>query len=129
MTEIAIYKVLSSPLFVWVPAIFGTRVNRMRGIVVMSIALTVFLTMVDVNGAIRPSVGSHSGPLGILKTYFVQIVFQTVFFAPIGFVALYFFERVTGDVWRMICFRRTERLSFSETWTRAWGPPQTQNPT
>jgi hypothetical protein len=124
MTENEIYQMLASPLVVWVPATFGSRVNRLRGIMIMSLALTILLSMVYVNGDIRPSVGSHSGPLGILKAYFVQILFLTAFFTPIAFFALYHFERVTGDVWRMICLRNTEDLSFSETWAHAWGQTQ-----
>jgi hypothetical protein len=122
MTEFEIYKVLSSPLLVWVPAIFGSRVNRMRGVIAMSIALTVFQAMIHVNSRIIPSVGSQSGPLGILNTYWVEILPLSVIGAPIAFFVLYFFERVMGDVWRMICFRPTEQLSFSETWTRVWKP-------
>ena len=129
MTENEIYQMLSSPLVVWVPAVFGSRVNRLRGIMLMSLTLTVFLVMIYVNGDIRPSVGSHAGPLGILKTYLVQILFLTAFFTPIAFFALYYFERVTGDVWRMICLRNTEPLSFSETWARAWGQTQNANTT
>lgn len=121
MTENEIFQMLSSPLIVWVPAIFGSRVNRLRGIMLMSLTTTVFLVMVYVNVDIRPSVGSHSGPLGILKAYLVQILFLTTFFTPIAFFALYSFERVTGDIWRMICLRDTDRLSFSETWASAWG--------
>ncbi len=129
MTESEINQMLSSPLIVWMPAVFGCRVYRLRGIMLMSLTLTVFLVMINVNGGIRPSVGSHAGPLGILKAYLVQILFLTTFFTPITFFALYYFERVTGDLWRIICLRQTEPLSFSETWVRAWGQTQKANNT
>ena len=124
MTENEIFQMLSSPLIVWVPAIFGSRVNRLRGIMLMSLTTTVLLVMVYVNGDIRPSVGSHSGPLGILRAYLVQILFLTAFFTPPAFFALYYFERVTGDLWRMLCLRKNERLSFSAAWSLSWGHTQ-----
>ncbi len=56
MTENEIFQVLSSPLIVWLPAIFGSRVNRLRGIMLMSLTTTVLLVMVYVNGDIRSGV-------------------------------------------------------------------------
>lgn len=85
--------------------------------------------MVYVNCDIRPSVGSHAGPVGILNAYLLQILFLTIYFTPLAFFALYFFERVVGDVWRTICLRDTEPLTFLETWKRAWGKDQNANAT
>lgn len=129
MTEKELYSMLSSPLLVWIPAVFGTRVNRMRGVMVMSISLTFFLTLVYIDDDIRPSMGHLGGPIGIIKHYFIQLVFMTILTSPLTFVGLYFFERVAGDIWRAVCFLTTERLTFSETWTRIWGRRRPQTPT
>ena len=125
MTELEINKMLISPLFVWIPAVFGSRVTRMRGIMAMSISLTLFLTMIYIDDDLRPSIGSRGGPIGIVQFYFIQLIFMTAITIPLTFVALYYFERVTGDIWRSIWFLETEILSLSETWARAWGrePP------
>ena len=125
MTEGELNKLMISPLFVWVPAIFGSRVNRMRGVLVMSVCLTLFLTLVYIDDGMRPSIGSLAGPIGIIQTYFIQTMFMTAITTPLTFIGLYYFERVTGDIWRLICFQRTEPLTFSETWERTWGrkPP------
>lgn len=125
MTERELFSMLLSPLFVWVPAVFGTRVNRMRGVMLMSSSLTFFLTMVYIDDDMQPSIGHLGGPIGIIKHYFIQLFFMTIVTSPVTFGGLYFFERVAGDIWRAICFQPTERLTFSETWERTWGrkPP------
>ncbi|MCA9206592.1 MAG: hypothetical protein KDA59_26240 [Planctomycetales bacterium] len=50
---------------------------------------------------------------------------MTAITSPFVFIGFYYYERVTGDIWRKICFQRTENLTFSQTWERAWGrnPP------
>lgn len=127
ITEVAFNKQLVSPLLVCLPAVVGTRVNRMRGVMAMAISITLFWAMIYVDDDIRPSTGSTHGPAGIVRFYFAQLVFVSVLAVPFVFTALHFFERVAGDMLRLICFQRTERLTFSETWERAWGrklPPK-----
>ena len=125
MTELELEKMLISPFLVWIPAVFGTRVNRMRGIMAMSISTALFLNMVYVDDGMCPSIGSHAGPMGIIQSYLIELIFMTAITSPFVFIGFYYYERVTGDIWRKICFQRTENLTFSQTWERAWGrnPP------
>ena len=121
MTETELNKLLLSPVFAWIPAVFGNRVDRMRGVLVMTVSLTFCLTMVYIDDGVCPSTGSLAGPIGIIQDYFIGLLFMTAISAPFVFFPMYFFERVTGDIWRFICFRPTENLTFKETWERAWG--------
>jgi hypothetical protein len=120
LTELELGKMLASPLFVWLPSIFGTRVNRMRGVALMSISQTVILAMIWFNWGMIPSIGHLAGPMGILRQHWIEILFLATLFTPFTFFALYFYERVTGDLWRIVLGRPTKRMTFSETWTRAW---------
>ena len=121
MTEGEIYRMLASPLFVWIPAVFGSRINRMRGITVMSASSTLFLMMIQFNGSMVPSVGSRSGAIGVFFAHLGEIMIFGIFLWPIGFLCHYFYERVTGDLWRMIWMLPTENVSFGDTWRLAWG--------
>ena len=125
MTEREIYKMLASPLFVWLPAVFGNRVTRMRGVTIMSGSSILFLMMIYFNHGIVPSLGSHSGPIAVLLANIFPILICGIVCWPLGFFCHYFYERVLGDLWRMIWILPTESVSFSETWRLAWG----RNPT
>ena len=129
LEEHEILSLYLSPVFAWLPAVFGSQVDRLRGVMVLSVTMTVFLTMVDVNGNVRPSVGSHAGPLGIVQTYFLEILVYTAFYTPFTFVAMYFYERVFGDLWRTVCFQRTERIRFWDVWEQAWTENGSMNAT
>ena len=125
MSEAEFYKMLASPLFVWLPAVFGSRVARMRGIVVMSATSTLFLMMIYHNGSMVPSVGSTSGAIGVFLANLGPIMCTGIVLWPIGFACHYFYERVIGDLWRMVWMLPTETLSFSDAWKLAWSrkPP------
>ena len=122
LSETAIYNMLASPLFVWIPAVFGNRVTRMRGITIMSGTSVLFLMMVYWNVVgIVPSIGSRGGPIAVLLGNIFPIFVAGILFWPVGFFCHYFYERVIGDLWRMVWRLPTESVSFTETWQSAWG--------
>lgn len=121
LTEAGMNKKWASTFLVWLPAIFGTRVLRLRGLAVLSLWITCLFAMISSNGTLRPSIGHLAGVQGIIETYWMDIAATTFTYFPIVFAILYLPERVFGDAWRALCRLPTANLSFGETWRMAWG--------
>jgi hypothetical protein len=120
LTEMGVFKKWASTCLFWIPAVFGNRVMRFRGLAVIAIATTCLLVMISINGMLRPSIGHLAGVTGIIKAFYLEIVVATVFWSPFVFAMLYFPERVFGDVWRALWLQSTPNISFSEIWNAAW---------
>jgi len=120
LTEFGMYKMWASPFLVWIPAIFGTRATRFRGLAVMSFLVGVCFAMISINGMLTPSIGHLRGAMGLFASNFVSIIFTSLVWSPFVFGILYFVERVFGDIWRAVWFLNTEQMTFAETWGAAW---------
>ena len=120
LSETGMYKMWASPFLIWLPAIFGTRVMRFRGLTILALSVSCLFAMISINGMMRPSIGHLAGVSGIIKHHYVEIIFSTLFYSPFVFAIMYFPERVFGDLWRAIWFRPISNMSFSETWKSAW---------
>ena len=128
LTEIGMYKKWASPLLIWIPAIFGTRIMRFWGLVVLSIFTTSMFVMISINGMIVPSIGHLAGVTGIIRHHLPEIAINTLFCFPITFAIMYFPERVFGDLWRALFALPTRNISFAETWNSAWRIRTKQKP-
>ena len=93
-----------APFFAFIPALFaGDRETRNRGIIAMSILLGITYGAVSHNlGSIRPHPGAHLGFIGLLASDWLPILFSAVFPSLACFGFLYFYERVTGDMWSLV---------------------------
>ena len=120
LSEIGMYKMWASPFLIWIPAVFGDRVTRLRGLVVLTLGICAYFSMISINGMMRPSIGHLAGVTGIIEHHFMEILFTSLFWSPFVFAIMYFVERVFGDLWRAICLLPTKAMSFSDTWNAAW---------
>ena len=93
-----------APFFAFIPALFaGDRETRNRGIIAMSILLGITYGAVSHNlGSIRPHPGAYLGFIGLLASDWLPILFSAVFPSLACFGFLYFYERVTGDMWSLV---------------------------
>lgn len=119
LTVAGIYKKWSVPFLVALPAVFGSRANRLRGLAVMSLSVTCLFEMISINEMVRPSIGHLAGVTGILRLHGVGISVATVLNAPLAFVLLYFVERVLGDLWRGVWFLSSPNERFEDVWRSA----------
>ena len=132
LTEIGMYKQWASPFLIWLPAIFGTRVMRFWGLVVLSFCVACLFQMISINGMMRPSIGHLAGVSGIIKSHYSEILVNAAFCVPFVSAIMYFPERVFGDVWRALFGLPTRNISFAETWNSAWrirSKPSPESPT
>lgn len=91
--------------FVGLPAAFGTRELRNRGVVCGAVGFAFVYALAIVNlhfSGARPTIGALAGIPGILRYHHVAVVLQTVFlYFPVAF-AIYFIERVLGDLTQVV---------------------------
>ena len=120
LTEVGICEMCAAPFLVWLPAIFGDRPTRLRGLAVMAVAVAAIFMMIDLNGMVRPSIGHLAGVTGILRMHVQEILLSTIVVWPLVFAVLYFPERVLGDAWRAVLRLPSSTATFSETWKAAW---------
>lgn len=121
LTVAGLMKQLASPFLVALPAVFGSRANRMRGLIVLSLWVTCLFVMISINGTMRPSIGHLAGISGILKLHAVEIAIFTLAYAPLAFGLLFFIERVSGDLWRAMWLLPSPHIPFADVWREAWG--------
>ncbi len=91
------------PLFGGLPAILGDTDRRRIGVMVGAAGFTIIyaLALINLNDA-RPSVGYLAGISGIVRTYHVGVVLISAILYVPTVIALYFIERVLGDLIRLI---------------------------
>ena len=122
MTEAAIWKMTHSHFIVFLPAIFGDRVTRIRGLVLFSFITTMLFVLYSAGqNGITPSRGSRTGFIGlILETHLLSII-PAILLTPIAFAILYLPERVLGDLWRMVCSLPPSEEPREQSWAAAFG--------
>ena len=92
-----------APTFVGLPAVFGDPKHRYLGVVIgaAGFALIYALAIITLNDA-RPSIGHLAGIPGIVRAYHIGIVIlAAILYVPVA-IALYFLERVLGDLIRSL---------------------------
>ncbi len=87
------------PLFVGLPAAFGGRRIRWHGALISSIGFAAIyaLAFINLNSA-RPHIGHLVGVYGIVQSSFIEYLAAVlILYLPV-LIAIYFLERVTGDI-------------------------------
>lgn len=95
-----LYKKLAAPCLFWLPAVFGTRLQRLSGLIVNSFVTSGLQVMISLNGMKRPSIGHLRGVIGIIQFHFFEIVVGAMIYFPLVLAISYIPERVLGDLWR-----------------------------
>jgi len=95
-----------APFFAFVPALFDDRkTTRCLGVTVLSVGLGFTYGVVNLNlDSARPHPGAHLGPLGLMSQSWLAVPLFMVVPSLTAYACLYFYERVTGDLWSI--FRR-----------------------
>lgn len=100
-----------APFLAGLPALFDDRrVTRDRGITAMAIVMGVIYGIVFANHhSGRPSIGHLSGMHGVVIHLWFFVAISSLAPIAILWMCLYFYERVTGDLWAFVrCLRVTD---------------------
>ena len=92
-----------APLFVALPAILGDHERRRHGVLVgaAGFAIVYALALINLNDG-RPSIGHLAGIPGIIRAYHVGIILTAALLYIPTAIALYYIDRVFGDLMRML---------------------------
>ncbi len=88
-----------APLFVGLPAAFGDRNTRMRGVLIFSMGFAAIYAFAFLNlNSPRPHIGHPDGIYGIIQVGYIAYFVTVVTLYPPVLIAIFFLERVTGDI-------------------------------
>lgn len=87
------------PLFVWLPSLFADRKVRSIGVCFGGLGFALAYAIVRTNlESARPHIGSTHGVIGVFQLGWMHLAVQTlILYAPTT-LALYYLERVLGDI-------------------------------